>query len=753
MRKAIAAFALLYLAAHLPLLPPTLEDVDSINFALGVADFDVAKHQPHPPGYPVFVALGKASTAVLRASGVRAPEARGLAIWSAVCGALLIPLLYTLFRTVEAATPAGGSDARAFCAAAIAALSALCWFTALRPLSDMTGFAAAVAAQALLAASIVRGPSAGTLIAGAFIAGLAAGIRSQTCFLTIPLLALALVVPRGGDLRRRLAAVAAAAAGAALWALPLVVASGGLSAYAAALGSQAGEDFSGVVMLWTARNARVAAAALVNSFLAPWAHLAIGASVVTLAALGLVRAAWRMPRTIALLTVAFAPYAVFHLLFQETATVRYALPLIAPVAYLVTCALDVRPAVLRAGAAVLVAASLVVAVPASVAYGRDGSPAFRAFRDLESGGPPNTIAMHAVVRRAAEWEGDRLQRLTPRVLKPAHGHEWLALIDEWRANPVSAVSFIADPRRTDLALLDPLSRRLVRTYRWGFSEPPFVGGARPGNVEWLTMPPPGWMLDRGWAVTAEVAGVTARDGSGPHRAPSVAWVRTRHAEALMLVGGRNLGDAGGASARVTVHVNGRPFDAFEIKPGFFFRLIPLPAAALVADQAYVPVAFRSQAADGSSREIPVALEQFDVQSAGIPMMGVDEGWNEPEYNPTTARSWRWATERATLWVRPIGRDVTVTLSGESPLRYFDAAPAVTVSAGSRQIARVTPAADFTQSIVLPAEALAQADGRVVIQSDRWFVPAERDGTADRRHLALRIYSYSVATKDSSAPGR
>jgi hypothetical protein len=42
-----------YLVAHLPSLASSLEDVDSINFALGLRDFDVAQHQPHPPGSPV----------------------------------------------------------------------------------------------------------------------------------------------------------------------------------------------------------------------------------------------------------------------------------------------------------------------------------------------------------------------------------------------------------------------------------------------------------------------------------------------------------------------------------------------------------------------------------------------------------------------------------------------------------------------------------------------------------------------------
>ena len=65
MHRGLAALAVLFLLAHLFSLPPTLEDIDSVNFALGVQDFDVARHQPHPPGYPVYIGLAKVSTAVV----------------------------------------------------------------------------------------------------------------------------------------------------------------------------------------------------------------------------------------------------------------------------------------------------------------------------------------------------------------------------------------------------------------------------------------------------------------------------------------------------------------------------------------------------------------------------------------------------------------------------------------------------------------------------------------------------------------
>ena len=100
-RLVALALAAVFLALHLPFLPPSLEDLDSINFALGVRQFDVAKHQPHPPGYPVFIALAKTSTSVLRAVGVDAAAPRGLAIWSALAGTAALPALFLFFRRLE----------------------------------------------------------------------------------------------------------------------------------------------------------------------------------------------------------------------------------------------------------------------------------------------------------------------------------------------------------------------------------------------------------------------------------------------------------------------------------------------------------------------------------------------------------------------------------------------------------------------------------------------------------------------------
>jgi hypothetical protein len=729
LRPAALALLLVYFLAHLALLPRTLEDLDSINFALGVREFDVARHQPHPPGYPVFIALAKLTTSACRVLGIEAAAPRGLAVWSAIAGAAALPMIFLFFRALER------RDRLAWWSTIVTAAAPLYWFTALRPLSDMTGFACAIAAQALM---IGRRPR--VLVAGALVAGLAIGIRSQTAVLTLPLLAFVLLMRDGAlPLRRRLAALGAFAMGVIAWGVPLLIVSGGPAAYLQALGAQAGEDFGGVVMLWTHRTPRVAAFALVNSFVWPWDWWP-GVGMCVLAAAGALRIAWRAPRSFVLILVAFAPYAIFHLLFHETDTVRYALPMVPVVAYAAMAALETRrPMPMAIAAGLIAVVSLGFAIPASRVYAREGAPVFWVFDDMAAtahgGEPVDTIAMHASARRAAEWAAPILPA---RVAKAPHGREWLTLVVLWRAKPSANVWFVADPARTDLALFDSRARRLARQYRWGFVEPPFVGGARPGPVDWYHMQPPGWMLDRGWSLTAEVGGVTAADRLGPHIAPAIAWAKSRADETLLVIGGRHLGAPGSAPTTLLLRVNGNPVGSWPVSPGYFVRQVTLPPGALASGGSYVPIELTAYA----EPKVPVSLEQFDLQGPGAPMFAYDEGWYEPEYNRSLGFPWRWTSERSNLWVRPIGRPVKVTIHGESPMRYYDAPPHVRVLIGSREIFAFNPSSDFEESIELPADLLAQTNGRVTLESSRFFVPGGAGG-GDQRHLALRIFAVSV----------
>src|SRR5258706_3809280 len=228
--------AAIYLAAHIPFLAPSLEDIDSINFALGLRAFNPALHQPHPPGYPVYMVLGHVSLAIVERitsmSRVSA-EAWSLAVWSAIGGAACIIAAWFLFAALAersgqpptsnsrlprspdfaASSSLGvgswklGIDAdearrAVIWATLLLAVSPLFWMSGLRPMSDMPGLALALGAQALLlrhGPSLARHHSAirTPLIQGALLAGIAAGIPVQTPGLTLPVLAFVFLGNRG----------------------------------------------------------------------------------------------------------------------------------------------------------------------------------------------------------------------------------------------------------------------------------------------------------------------------------------------------------------------------------------------------------------------------------------------------------------------------------------------------------------------------------------------------------------------------
>ena len=51
--------ALLTLLSRWPYRARMLYNWDAVQFALALREFDVAKHQPHPPGYLLYVGLGR----------------------------------------------------------------------------------------------------------------------------------------------------------------------------------------------------------------------------------------------------------------------------------------------------------------------------------------------------------------------------------------------------------------------------------------------------------------------------------------------------------------------------------------------------------------------------------------------------------------------------------------------------------------------------------------------------------------------
>jgi hypothetical protein len=769
-RAVLAALGLVFALAHVPFLARSLEDIDSVNFALGIRDFDLATHRPHPPGYPVYIALGKVTTAALWLVGDSSSrpsfrEARALALLSSAAGLVAIGFLYVVFTALtppfldRTTAPWRTVDPLAVSATVLTMTCPLFSYLAVRPMSDLPGLALALASQACLLAAWwrqtpaadgdarltapVRAASGRLIVAGAFFAALALGLRTQTAGYTLPLLAVVL----GDRIGRGVAGALLGSAmtftlGALAWAIPLVVASGGMGAYLAALGSQAGEDFAGGEMLYVNPTPRAAAFAAWHTFVDPWDSPALATVVLGLAAAGVVRLALRERRTLVALIAMGGPYLGFHLLFQDTSFVRYALPLVPVVAF----AAMHGPALVSTRTVPWIAAALsvwgvAVSAPVLVAYAAAPSPVVRAADALDAearAAAPGAIAMHQTFVRPLEAEAIGVE---PRLPSPPR-LEWLDVVNYWKTGAAEPLWFLADPIRTDLALFDPRSLGDPISFDWSIVARPAFGGMRPSAVRWYRMAPPGWFCEDGWALTPETAGMARLRGKGPHLEPITARVRRRSGAARVLVGGRNLAPEGASAARFTLAVDEAALATWDAAPGFFLRTVDVPAGALAGEGALARLTIRSTPAGGGTELVPTSIEQFDLQDPSTLMWGYDEGWHEAEYSPALGL-WRWTSERAVLRFVGSPADHRITLRMESPLRYFDAAPRVRVTAGTVELAATLLSEARQWTIDVPGIALAAADGRVTIETDRVFVPAERGGPPDRRRLGLRVFGVRV----------
>jgi hypothetical protein len=746
-----------FVVAHLPFLPQSLEDIDSINFALGLRHFDPALHQPHPPGYPLYIALGHLSWAALSwvapSLAAMRVEAVALALWSIAGGALAIVAAAAFFRALESAFPADASRVRrpvAIGATALLAVAPLFSISGVRPLSDMPGLALALLAQALIVSGI-RSPS--WLAIGAFVAGLSGGIRVQSAALTVPLL-LGVLIGARHSWRHRGLAVAAAAAGGLAWAIPLVVFSGGPQAYMAALGSQAGEDFAWVDMLWSNPTPRLLAFALYRTLVLPWGDPRLGFAVTALAALGFAAAALRAPRILGLICVAFGPYAAFHLLLQETVTIRYALPIVPPMAWLATMAIAQLSGLTTRFArrsfvglcAAIAAAALAVSIPTLVDYGGQPHPAFHAIDDMAAArgaaSPTTVFSDYAVYRAVQAWLPAPLE-----AVPPVRQKEWLGPVEFFRQGGEAPVWFLGDPVRTDRALFDAASVIGAEPRAWRPLRHPEMGGVRPVGATLFRLSRPGWMVGEGWSLTPEAGGRVRASKTGLDHRTIEAYVRRRPEPATLFIGGLHMGTPADGGAELTVTIDGAPVDTWSVaaedagRP--FLRFVPLPGGVGTGAGAYATLRVSARPLE-PSRSVPeIAIRQFDLQTDGArPLMAFGEGWYEDEYSPETGQRWRWMSPSAQLRLVS-SRTVVLRIRGESPVKYVGVAPTVRVTAGTATLATFRPDDDFTRHVVVSSDALRAANGIVTITSDRTYLPGAAEGTSDTRQLGLRIFECNV----------
>jgi hypothetical protein len=189
-------------------------------------------------------------------------------------------------------------------------------------------------------------------------------------------------------------------------------------------------------------------------------------------------------------------------------------------------------------------------------------------------------------------------------------------------------------------------------------------------------------------------------------------------------------------------VDGMEVARWDAAPGFFLHEFDLPADALRGD-GLAELTIRSSSDAGSP--VPTAIEQFDVQSAGTMMWGYGEGWQEAEFN-TELGVWRWTSDRATLRIVGWSGPLEIVLRVESPRKYFDEDPIVRLTADGEVLGETRFADRDTWSTRVSVDALQRSGGRITIETNRTFVPAERGGP-DERRLGLRIFDVILSTQD------
>jgi hypothetical protein len=160
-RRAVAITTVAIALTRLAAIARTAWDWDEALFALAVRDFDVSLHHPHPPGFPLFVALAK----LLPLDEFRAPQT------IAVLASLFVfPAMFWLARELRL------RFAPAIASAVLLALFPNVWLFGGTAFSDVPSLVLSLCACALL----LRGRrSDRALLAGCVVLAIAAGVRPQ----------------------------------------------------------------------------------------------------------------------------------------------------------------------------------------------------------------------------------------------------------------------------------------------------------------------------------------------------------------------------------------------------------------------------------------------------------------------------------------------------------------------------------------------------------------------------------------------
>jgi 4-amino-4-deoxy-L-arabinose transferase-like glycosyltransferase len=427
-------------AARLLTLPRSLWEGDEVLFVKGVLFFDPLHHQPHPPGYPLLIGLGKLGNLLLHdpfASLV------ALSVLSSLIGYLA---LVDAFRRMAPAGPVA-RETVAVVGATLFHLSPAMLVYGPLALSDppaLMFLSLALAAAARLREKSGESGALRPALAVGAAASAAVGCRPQLALAVLPMLAVALWPARpwgnGRQSAAFLAGLGAFAAVSLLWFVPLVLAVGGPAGLLPFLAKQAG-----LVTRYDAGTTRAGSRALwvAVRFLAhPWGPRWTSLPVLGLAAAGtLSLAAARRIGALPLAVLCGVDLAFALAVMNPFDAVRYALPSLLGVAFAAAVGAEALARRARVPAAVWPALGLFTVgflaytAPLLAARTSADSPPVQAARWIARSAPRNGVFL--VDKELAPHTSYLLRELVLRLADPG-----LQAAGEWR--PGTPVFLLCD---------------------------------------------------------------------------------------------------------------------------------------------------------------------------------------------------------------------------------------------------------------------------------------------------------------------
>jgi dolichyl-phosphate-mannose-protein mannosyltransferase len=210
-----AVLAGLTVASRWPYRARLLYNWDAVQFALALTEYDVVKHQPHPPGYILYVALGR-----LVNHWLQDPAAAYVVLAVAFSGLTTFVVYYLARAAYDRAT--------ALASATLLAVSPLFWFYGSVGLT-YAGEALIASVVAYFSFRALRGGETDAWLAAGYL-GVAGGLRQSAMVLLFPLWIGATAF---GVRRLRAITIGLLVIGAATlaWFVPMIWITGGLARY------------------------------------------------------------------------------------------------------------------------------------------------------------------------------------------------------------------------------------------------------------------------------------------------------------------------------------------------------------------------------------------------------------------------------------------------------------------------------------------------------------------------------------------